>query len=40
MKKSRFNEAENIGLLREQKTGVATADACRRHGVSFPCWCL
>ena len=34
MKRSRFTEEEIIGILREQETGAATADVCRRHGVS------
>ena len=34
MKKSRFNEAQIIGVLREQEAGKPTAEVCRRHGVS------
>ncbi|MET3528125.1 putative transposase [Phenylobacterium koreense] len=34
MKKSRFNEAQIIGVLREQEAGSPTADVCRRHGIS------
>lgn len=34
MKKSRFSEEQIIGILREQEAGAATADVCRRHGIS------
>ena len=34
MKKSRFSEEQIIGILREQESGAATADVCRRHGIS------
>jgi putative transposase len=34
MKRSRFMEEQIIGILREQEAGAATADVCRRHGVS------
>src|ERR1700756_3408401 len=33
MKPSRFTD-EQIGILREQKVGAATADVCRKHGIS------
>jgi putative transposase len=34
MKRSRFSEEQIIAILKEQETGMATADVCRRHGVS------
>ena len=34
MKRSRFTEAQIIGVLREQESGHPTADVCRRHGIS------
>ena len=34
MKRSRFSEEQIIAILREQEAGVATAEACRKHGVS------
>ena len=34
MKKSRFNEAQIIGVLRGQEAGSPTAEVCRRHGIS------
>ena len=29
-----LNEAQIIGVLREQEAGSATAEVCRRHGIS------
>jgi hypothetical protein len=34
VKKSRFTEAQIIGVLREQEAGGTTGEVCRRHGIS------
>lgn len=34
MKRSRFTEEQIIAILREQEAGAATADVCRKHGLS------
>jgi putative transposase len=34
MRRSRFSEEQIIGILREQEAGAATADVCRKHGIS------
>jgi putative transposase len=34
MKRSKFTEEQIIGVLREQEAGTATAEVCRRHGIS------
>lgn len=34
MRKSRFTEAQIIGILKEQEAGMPTAEVCRKHGLS------
>jgi len=34
MRKSRFTEAQIIEMIKEQEAGMATADVCRKHGLS------
>ena len=34
MKRSRLSEEQIIAVLREQEAGLATAEVCRRHGLS------
>ena len=34
MRKSRFTEAQIIGMIKEQEAGVPTAEVCRKHGLS------
>jgi len=34
MKRSRFSNEHIIGSLKQQEPGAATADVCRRHGIS------
>jgi putative transposase len=36
MRLSRFTEEQIIGMLKEQEAGAATADVCRKHGISSP----
>lgn len=33
MKRSRFTEAQIIGILKEHQAGVTAADLCGKHGV-------
>ena len=32
--KKRFSEEQIIGILKQQESGVKTADVCREHGIS------
>lgn len=34
MKHSRFTDEQIIGILKEQESGMRTADVCRKHGIS------
>ena len=34
MRKSRFTEAQIIGMIKEQEAGMPTAEECRKHGLS------
>lgn len=34
MRKSRFTEAQIIGVIKEQEAGLPTAELCRKHGLS------
>jgi putative transposase len=34
MSKSRFSEAQIIGMIKEQEAGLPTAELCRKHGLS------
>ena len=35
MRKSRFTEAQIIGMIKEQEAGLPTAELCRKHGLSL-----
>lgn len=34
MKRSRFNEEQIIGILKEHQAGLGAKELCRKHGVS------
>jgi putative transposase len=34
MKRSRFSDEQIIAIVKEQEAGMATAEICRRHGIS------
>jgi len=34
MRRSRFSEAQIIGMLKEQEAGLSTAEVCRKYGIS------
>ncbi len=34
MKRTRFSEERIIGMIKEQESGVPTAEVCRKHGIS------
>ncbi len=36
MKKTKFTEAQIIGILKEQESGKKVTEICRDHGISQP----
>ena len=39
MRKSRFTDAQIIGMIKEQEAGLPTAELCRKHGLSPATFC-
>ena len=39
MRKSRFREAQIIGMFKVQEAGMPTAKVCRKHGLSQATFC-
>jgi len=39
MKRRRFSDEQFIGVLKEQEACGATADVCRRHGITGATFC-
>ena len=37
MRKSRFSEAQIVGMIKEQEAGMPTADVCRKYAPSRLC---
>lgn len=34
MRRSRYTDAQTVGILKESEVGLASAELCRRHGIS------
>ncbi len=34
MRRSRFDDEQIIGMIKEQEAGTPTAEVCRKHGIS------
>ncbi|MGD9773075.1 transposase [Diaphorobacter sp.] len=39
MKKSRFSEAQIVGILKEVEMGTKVGETCRKHGISEQTYC-
>lgn len=39
MRQSRFTEGQIVGMLKEQESGVSTAEACRMYVISSATFC-